>query len=163
MINGEVSRRSELDGLVNQYLTEDSKDNDGVSVPSHGHPQPFQQEEHVCVLPAYEHNISNQMQGHSSFMRLKNGSLADRNGLTDSLDRFFELQPKQSQEEEEEGHQRDYSEKSKEPKPIHLWGQSLRLETLVTDTGNLVESKCRCGPSCTILQSQQCTPACLWL
>ena len=117
VINGEDFRRSELDGLVNQYLTEDGKDNVGVSVPSHGHPQPFQLEERVRVLPAYEHNISNQMQGHSSFTRLKNGSLADRNGLTDSLDRFFELQPKQSQEDEEEGHQRDDSEKSKEPKP----------------------------------------------
>ena len=104
-----------LDGLVNRHLTEDGENKDGDSAPSHGHPQPFRPEQHVPVLPTCEHNISNQLHGESSFMRLKNGSLANRNGLTDSLDRFFELQPKQNQEAAAEGDDRGGWEKSNEP------------------------------------------------
>ena len=105
IVNGKVSSSnsdlegSKVDGIVNRYLTEDSDENDTSS-----HSQPLQDKQEVRA----------QQRDELSLLRLKNGSPLNRSAITDSLDRFFEIRPQQSQEEEVRAGDNNSGE-SKEP------------------------------------------------
>ena len=113
MVNGKVSSSNNdleglnVDGIVNRYQTEDSEDND---MSSHCHSQPPQDKQ-----DALAHNVCTRQQDELNLLRLKNGSPLNRSAITDSLDRFFEIQPQQSQEDEDVKAGNNNSRESREP------------------------------------------------
>lgn len=63
------------------------------------HSQPLQDKQDVHAHPAYI-NVCTQQQDELNLLMLKNGSPLNRSAITDSLDRFFEIRPQESQKDE---------------------------------------------------------------